>query len=296
MNDSNENITKFYDDLEQKDLDSKNIDYFGGKWIHFLIIALISIISYFIIMEGLANYISAFFVDKVFSANNLTLDAYRGYINNGTTLPGIYQNAVNRISALNNLSIYLLLFVVIGLINFIILKKDFISFKNIKSSDKYRKIFLYFFIGLGISIASNIIVEIFSTALHYDSSISQNQEHINALFSNNINIFCIMVSSILIAPLIEELVFRKSIFAIFKNKKFAIIISAICFALLHVLDDEGFTVKMLVMAIPYFNMGLWLSYIYKKEKCNIVFNFGAHMLNNLFAGLMQLLTLYNFMK
>lgn len=88
----------------------------------------------------------------------------------------------------------------------------------------------------------------------------------------------LIFSIVLFAPIMEELVFRKAIFAQLHNSRIgamgAAVISSLIFALVH------FDGHMLL----YGSLGLWFCYLYKKTN-NIFAPMMAHGLMNAFASL-----------
>ena len=79
----------------------------------------------------------------------------------------------------------------------------------------------------------------------------------------------------IVAPIVEELVFRGLIFKQLSKYHvgYAMVISSICFACMHMNVVQG---------IPTFFMGLILAYSYWKTD-SLVTSMGIHFLNNLFA-------------
>ncbi len=85
-------------------------------------------------------------------------------------------------------------------------------------------------------------------------------------------------SSVIFAPAIEELLFRKSIKNIFKNKYLFIIISGILFGISHVTNFRD--INELLFSIPYIIMGIDFAYIYHKTN-NIFTTMTFHLGHNL---------------
>ena len=87
------------------------------------------------------------------------------------------------------------------------------------------------------------------------------------------------ISSLLIAPLFEELFFRKFLFSkLLENNKLwtSIIVSSLCFSVIHFETPDNL--------IPTFIFGVIACLIYFKTK-NIWYTIIAHFLNNLFSML-----------
>jgi len=81
----------------------------------------------------------------------------------------------------------------------------------------------------------------------------------------------------LLAPMIEEIVFRLS-FNVIKNKSLYLIISTTIFAFLHIISSLDSMVKLLYL-IPYFILGLSFGLAYHKTQ-NIFTSITIHILHN----------------
>jgi membrane protease YdiL (CAAX protease family) len=93
-------------------------------------------------------------------------------------------------------------------------------------------------------------------------------------------------SSVIYAPFVEEIIFRKSIKNVIKNPYIFIIISGFLFGILHINDYKNFS--EILMGIPYIIMGLDFAYIYHKTN-NIFTTMTFHFCHNLILLLIQLI-------
>ena len=90
------------------------------------------------------------------------------------------------------------------------------------------------------------------------------------------------IAAVFLGPIAEELVFRKSIFAIIKNEKIALVISAFVFGGVHLLSET--TLNGVIMSgIVYIMMGFVFGYIYIRNKKNISVLITIHILSNLIS-------------
>ena len=147
-------------------------------------------------------------------------------------------------------------------------------FKNIK-----RNIFIslkYWIIGLIIMAVSNYAIGYITGV-----STSANQETLLKLIEATPVLSIIMTA--VIAPLIEEFVFRKSIRDVIDNKILFILISGLFFGVIHVISS--ISLANLLYLIPYASLGICLSIIYYKTD-SIFSSILIHMLHN---GLVLLL-------
>ena len=199
------------------------------------------------------------------------------------------------ISALYNLIIYLTLGISLFLINKDTLKEDF---KNIKDTHIFaRNAFIGIFIMYIATIVSGLIQQ------RIISGVSQNESSINSMFKDNIA-FCFMYpSTILLAPFVEEMIFRKSAFNVFKNKIVALIITTIVFGSMHITSTYPYLLEhydavkaffyTLAYGIPYFTMGLTFGLCYIFNEQNYYSSLILHMVNNFVASTLSIIILIN---
>lgn len=91
-------------------------------------------------------------------------------------------------------------------------------------------------------------------------------------------------STVIYAPFVEELIFRKSIRNMVKNKYVFIILSGLIFGILHISDYTNAT--EILFGIPYVIMGIDFAYIYYKTD-NIFTTMSYHMMHNLILLVIQ---------
>ena len=93
--------------------------------------------------------------------------------------------------------------------------------------------------------------------------LSENEENVRT-FIKYYPIY-MFFSSVIYAPIVEELIFRKST-DVFKNKLVYILVSGLLFGLIHVVGNGNESFNELLMGIPYIIMGIDFAYIYVKSK------------------------------
>ncbi len=141
---------------------------------------------------------------------------------------------------------------------------------------------------LVFGIAANMVVLLLKGALGIADG-AANQESIIASMQSNSMIF-MLITSVILAPIVEELVFRKAIFSLVKSPKLSIIISSTLFSMMHILSEPSL-INAIVNVIPYLTMGIFLGYFYEyKTNRNIAILISMHLLNNL-LGALQILFL-----
>ena len=93
-------------------------------------------------------------------------------------------------------------------------------------------------------------------------------------------------STVLYAPFVEEIIFRKSIRNVTKNKKIFVLLSGFIFGILHITSFSN--IKEIIMGIPYIIMGIDFAVIYVKSN-NIFTTMIFHLFHNLILFLMIIL-------
>lgn len=155
-----------------------------------------------------------------------------------------------------------------------------IFYKDIKLDCKnFKKNFINIFetsfqiwvVGLLLMAFSNIIINSFSP-----DKIANNEEAIRSLIG--VSPFLMLLTTAVTAPIVEELVFRKSFRMIFKNNIAFVLISGIVFGALHVITSITTTFDYLYL-IPYCSLGIAFSYMYYKTD-NICAPIFMHFIHN----------------
>ncbi len=151
--------------------------------------------------------------------------------------------------------------------------------------DGFGKLIVGSITGYVILIVGNLISNLLSTTLSlaFDHPIEEavNQLTIENILHSNGAIF-IILSAVIIGPVVEELVFRKSIFGLFKNQYVGLVVSALLFGSVHLLGEVSF-IDGLINGISYIVMGFVFGIIYITNKKNIVYPIIVHIVSNLFS-------------
>lgn len=209
---------------------------------------------------GFSNMIDIYVHSKINGANitNEELSAY--YIG----------------SAIGNFLTYL--FMAIGIIFYMRdeFKNDFVA---IKEKPKFYSIYipltsiLFVTLAITISILFNKITES-----------SANQQTIENMLKYS-GASLMIISTILLAPIVEEAIYRKCIFHFFRAYPIWVsyVVSTILFALPHMLTTSTSFGNWCLIALPYLLDGFMLALIYHLSKKNIYATIIAHMLNNIVA-------------
>lgn len=173
-----------------------------------------------------------------------------------------------------NFIVYLLMFIGLIINDFKYLKRDLLNFKN-----KLAKNIIYLVFGGASLYLFSYLINLGLSKLGV--SMSNNQisiENMLILGSKVITFF----SVIIFAPLVEELIYRKSIYSLSNNKVVYYIVSILAFSLPHMLSTTYDLKTFILGLIPYLFSGFILSLIYDHTK-NIYVSTLAHIINNLIA-------------
>lgn len=187
------------------------------------------------------------------------------------------------LNGVSNFIIYFIMFASLMVICFNFLKSDIFKIKD--------NIALFIFVGVLMGVAFAIAsVGLDKMTVSIVGNSSANQNSIEKVFYYKETKALMLIATILFAPVVEELVFRKSLFTLLKKYPawVSIIASAFLFSAIHMFSTP-INKWFLVIYIPYFLCGLALAGIYKGTKENIYASIFAHMLNNLIACLIIIL-------
>lgn len=201
-----------------------------------------------------------------------------------------YSNVIISLLGFNNLSIPLKLLIsiiydllIITGIIFIYLKTIVKNFNSFRQNLQYyfNTYAKYWFLNLGLMMISNIII---SSLININSS--TNQQYIVSLL-DKYPIYT-FITTILIAPVLEELVFRLTFRKIFKTDILFIFLSGLIFGTLHL--SVATSMQELLYIIPYSIPGWIFAYTLKKSN-NIFIPISLHMFHNTIMTILQFILL-----
>ena len=191
-----------------------------------------------------------------------------------------------KLTNLSNIMIFIVL-ISLDLLPFLFLtivyrkdfKKDYLNYKNnfINNVDKYVWLWIFALVVMSLS---NVLISLIS-----GSDVSNNEQAIR----NITKLFPIysIISTSLLAPITEELAYRKTIRNIFINKKLSIIMSGIIFGLAHVIGTYTNLIDLLYI-IPYGVFGAVFMYIYF-DSDSIFSTITIHLIHNTLLVIMLFL-------
>jgi len=166
------------------------------------------------------------------------------------------------------------------------IKKEWIDFK--KNYKKYFKENIkYWLFALAIMYASNFIIAIIKYQTTGNISTAENEEVIRQTLVQAP--FYTFIAAAFLAPIIEEMTFRKSLRKVFRSDVLFVIISSLIFGGLHVLTENVTTLDLLYL-IPYCAPGFAFAIIFVKTK-NIFSTMSLHLLHNTILMTLQVILL-----
>lgn len=174
------------------------------------------------------------------------------------------------VSVILSIIIEVLTFAVILLLFNKRIKENYIDLK--KNHKKYfSKYFKFYLIGLAVMYISNAIL-IFGL----NGGLAGNEESIRSILL--VHPIYVYISAVLIAPSVEELVFRGAIKNIIPNNILYILFSGLIFGGMHLVGNVTSIIDLLYI-IPYSSLGIAFAYIYSKTD-NIFVTMMLHTLHN----------------
>ena len=240
-----------------------------------------AIISYVLILFLVASFITIGIGFIICFINELPFDElYKSMVTVDFTE---FEPQILKASALTqgygNLVAYLLSFVLVV----IFMRKQLIDdFKNLKENPSY-----YIIYSIAFGIAFVVLSLVIDIVISQFVDASTNQATIENIIYNG-GAIPMIISVVFLAPIVEELIYRKAIFKLNENKNiaFSYFLSIVLFTLPHMISsDVSNILNWFLQCIPYASCGFMLCYIYDKSNRNIYTVIIAHMMNNLLACL-----------
>lgn len=243
------------------------------------------------------TYISVFFVGALF-ISTLFICIYALITNQ--SINNLYSQNRELVESANlfvngwtNFTTYLIGTIIIVMLGLNFLKNDLTKLN--------QDFFKYVILGIGLNLLAGFVSNIINQILKIQGE-TTNQEAINKLVQSPY-LPLMVITTIVFAPFVEELIFRKVLCEVIEQKKylpswFIIILSGFLFASIHVIipmisaliGGNGIwsALSEFLYIIPYLTMGIALSFVYYRSNKNIWVVITIHAINNLFALLIML--------
>ncbi len=176
-----------------------------------------------------------------------------------------------------NITVLLTLFssVVLGIILYFFYKKELIvEWKKFKESfaSSMNIGLTWWFRGVLCMFISNVLL-----AVIFKSGQSNNEEAVQSMIA--VMPFAMLLNSGVVAPWTEEIVFRKSLKGVFKNKWAFVLVSGLLFGLAHVFSSATTLVDWLFL-IPYGSLGAAFAAMYY-DTDSVFTPIAFHMIHNI---------------
>lgn len=238
-----------------------------------------AILSYLVVFIIGASFITMLIASFVANSNGVD---YNGLIT-AITSENYMELAedMKRYSAITQGLANCIAYFVTMILTILFLRKDlYEDFLKLKEKKLYYLVYslLAIVIFLGITVGLEQIIRNFAPS-------SENQTVIEFIMQNG-GMVPMIIATVIFAPILEELIYRKSIFSILKNYSIpaAYILSIVAFTLPHVItSDYSDMSQWILITIPYFVSALLLAIIYHKSNYNIYVTIAVHIINNLIA-------------
>lgn len=188
-----------------------------------------------------------------------------------------YLNAYAIVSSLGNMVGYLILAIILGFCLRFYLKEDFLKCKK-----RPLYLLIYTVIAFGVFFGITYLVDFL---VSQNAGSSDNQLSIEIMIKNGGAVY-MFIAVVLLAPMVEELIYRKTIFSMLEKRHIAIsyAVSTVCFTLPHMFTtsfaDPG---RWFLIMMTYAVSAVLLAVIYHKSNKNVYVSWFVHMLNNLIA-------------
>lgn len=220
------------------------------------------------------SYFGSYYSDVVLENGEVASQFVQNYFANNPQDLEIakYANILIQVFAYIPLLIFFAIFLIRDFIN------DFIDFgKDTKKN--FLKILMWFGILYAASYAISIVYQILNI-----TGQSDNESLLTLMMDSDAKIL-FLITIVIIGPFVEEVLYRKLIFdtveKTFKLKPiFAIVISVLIFALIHVSDAEN-----IIYVFQYIAMAIPITLSYHLSKNNLFVSYGVHVCNNLLVAI-----------
>ncbi len=194
----------------------------------------------------------------------------------------VFNMNVEKISDSMNVVLSAFASLCLAIVLIIIYKKELIiEWKKFK--DNFKNFFdvglNHWFYGLIVMVISNTLL-----GFLFKAGQSNNEEAVQSMITALP--WMMLITSGILAPITEEIVFRKSIRKIFKNKLFYILVSGFLFGLAHVFSSASSLVDWLFI-IPYGSLGVAFAASYY-DTDSIFTPIFFHMLHNMVLVLVSI--------
>lgn len=197
----------------------------------------------------------------------------------------IFHIDIDKMSDQTNILLSLFSNVILSLLFFLIYRKELSNEAKIYKEKLASNIdtgFKYWFIGLIVMMISNVLINVLSP-----NHIANNEQAVQSMIQ--VLPWVMLINTGILAPITEEIAFRKTFFNVFdKHKWLFILTSGIFFGALHVVFSYQ-NIWDLLYIIPYSALGISFAAMYDKTK-TVFTSMGMHFFHNTILTILSILT------
>lgn len=224
-----------------------------------------------------------------------------------------YDQIVSKIenfsSAYGNLLIYLITLAVVLFLMFDSIKEDLIKTKRMGTKNIIKYCLIGYLIFITCSFIGNIFITYVGEILKIQAEPGNEQGINDIMASGTTNLIVMSIATVVLAPFLEEIVFRKGLFNLL-SKKFKpiwiIIISGLIFGSIHIISPVILELNKLAQGTGGINyliyefsylfvygaMGIAFGLIYQLSHRNLTVTIILHMINNFISVLYTISEIY----
>lgn len=167
--------------------------------------------------------------------------------------------------------------IILYIVYFKDLNKEFKTYKK-KLSNNLKIGFKYYFVGLGLMLISNLIINLAIGNISANETLVREMLYSNPVYT--------LISIIIIAPITEEIIFRKSLMPLIKNKWIYALSCGLLFGGAHLISGP-ITLINLVYLIPYGSLGFVFALMNYETKTTFT-SMTMHCVHNTITALLLL--------
>ena len=214
----------------------------------------------------------------------------------------IYHDVLYFSGSLGNFTTYIFGLVVVLLIAGYMLINDFKELTKIK----FKTFLIYILAGYGLFMLANYASAIFQTVFNLTEEAGNEEAIVGILNSGKSNFFFMAISVVILAPIVEEIIFRKCFFNLFSRKFntiLTVLFSSLLFGAIHIITPVlsavteatqdpskwGSVITQFLYLFVYSTMGVGLGLAYQYSKRNLIPVIIIHMFNNFLSILVTVL-------
>ena len=214
----------------------------------------------------------------------------------------IYNDVLYFSGSVGNFVTYSIGLIIVLFIAGYMLVNDFKELAKIK----FKRFLIYILVGYGFFLLANYISAIFQTVFNLTEEAGNEEAIVGILKSGNLNFFFMAISVVILAPIVEEIVFRKCFFNLFSRKFntiLTILFSSLLFGAIHIITPVASAISeasadpskwssvltQFLYLFVYSAMGFGLGLAYQYSKRNLIPVIIVHLFNNFLSILITVI-------